>query len=181
MLTHFVVCDIILLVQNYKMGLFVLALGAHLILTNFRTNEGLNMYGLCTSTFAFTAAILACCLLGHAAISERYHVSVSNSLMPNYGQRFASIKASTSTSQLSSASSYYNYYNNTIIDANSINLSPNSYYNSNSNANVLASSFFPPLCLARFPAAPLDVLGMALFVKLGFNVNQTAQDEDLHT
>lgn len=85
MLTHFVVCDIVLLVQNYKMGLFVLALGAHLILANFRTNEGLNMYGLCTITFAFTVAILACCLLGYAAISERYSVSVSNSLMPHYG------------------------------------------------------------------------------------------------
>ncbi|KAL7703642.1 CRAL/TRIO domain containing protein [Lotmaria passim] len=155
LLLHLIGCVVGLLVVNYRTGLFVLALAIHLLLCIVRTNEASNGYGVFIMTTAFTLVLLACCILGHSSGRDIYSGSVSDYIVPNYAERFRSSISSRSSSSSSASASTF------------------------SPATATTSSqHLPPLCLSRF-APTLDIVGMALFAKLGMNIDTTGQDEDL--
>lgn len=81
---HVLGCVVVLCVYNYRMGLFVAALAVHLLICCLRTNEASSSYGIFTVVCSFTAALLACCLLGNYVVGEVYESSVSQTLLPNY-------------------------------------------------------------------------------------------------
>jgi hypothetical protein len=157
LLLHLIGCVVGLLVLNYRTGLFVLALAAHLLLCIVRTNEASNSYGVFTMTFAFTLVLLACCILGHSSGQEIYSGSVSDYVVPNYADRFRSTR---------------NYSSGGSVDLQSFHTDYDAL------ATSCLSRNLPPLCLSRF-APTLDIVGMALFAKLGMNLDLASQDDDL--
>ncbi|KPA73967.1 hypothetical protein ABB37_09546 [Leptomonas pyrrhocoris] len=156
LLLHMIGCVVGLLVLNYRTGLFVVALVIHLLLCIVRTNEASNHYGVFTMTAAFTLVLLTCCLMGHSSMRDVYSGSVSNSIMPRYADRFRNVRSSGS------------------------GVAAVDWQRSHADNGTFAapSQVMPPLCLSRF-APTLDIVGMALFAKLGLNLDQVSQDEDL--
>lgn len=135
---HFVSCTVVLLVQNYQMGCFVLALGLHLFICCIRNNEASNTFGLFAIVSGFSLTVLTCCLIGNFGGQEVYYNSVSDQLLPDYHATYVA-----------------------------------------ENAGLPVQNMAPPVCLTQFPSKELGIVGMSLFVKLGYNANLTAQAVDL--
>lgn len=163
LLLHLIGCVVALLVLRYRMGLFVLALAIHLLLCIVRTNEAANSYGVFTVTAAFTLVLLACCILGHSSGGDVYIGSVSDYILPNYADRFHNT-SSSATSSTSNAFDLQSLYTN--------------FSGLTSASTGYTSQVLPPLCLSRY-GPTLDIVGMALFAKLGLNFDAESQDEDL--
>ncbi|CAD2214037.1 hypothetical protein AGDE_14269 [Angomonas deanei] len=84
LLLHLIGCVVVLIVFNYRMGLFVMALALHILICIFRTNEASNSYGLFLMGTFFTLALLACCLLAHFNSSELYNYSIRDQVASWY-------------------------------------------------------------------------------------------------
>ncbi|CAJ1991208.1 CRAL/TRIO domain containing protein [Leishmania donovani] len=164
LLLHLISCVAVLMVSNYRFGLFVLALAVHLLLCIVRTNEASNKYGVFTISACFTLVLLACCIIGRTSANDVYEGSVSDVFLPNYANRSSTPAAAgrlmlanlaeppTRTSSMSRGSSV--------------------------SAQGDTSYAMPPLCLTQF-SPTVDVVGMALFTKLGLNRDVAGQDADL--
>ncbi|KPI90334.1 hypothetical protein ABL78_0561 [Leptomonas seymouri] len=156
LLLHLIGCVVGLLVLNYRTGLFVLALAIHLILCIVRTNEASNSYGVFTITAAFTLVLLACCILGNSGVHDVYSGSVSDYIVPNYANRFR----------------------NGGDGRHSVETAGVERFHTDDRLLATPSLVMPSLCQSRF-APTLDIVGMALFAKLGLNEDRKSQDEDL--
>ncbi|KAK7197819.1 CRAL/TRIO domain containing protein [Novymonas esmeraldas] len=168
LLLHLIGCVAALLVFNYRFGLFVLALAVHLLLCVVRTNGASSHYGVFTMSASFTLALLACCILGHSSAVDTYSGVASDVLLPNYARRFRGSSASLSSRSQSTLSR---------LDALSSAPFPSSSTSSDSGSDEGIGAL-PPLCLTVF-GPTLDLVGMALFTKLGLNEDRAAQDVDL--
>ncbi|AIO00620.1 hypothetical protein LPMP_310300 [Leishmania panamensis] len=163
LLLHLAGSLVTLTVFDYRFGLFVLALAVHLLLCIVRTNESSNTYGVFTICACFTLVLLACCILGYTAANEVYEGSVSDVLLPNYATRFASaISRGVMSANLAEPPTG----RSSIAGVASVRVQINSSY------------VKPPLCLTQF-SPTVDVVGIALFAKLGLNKDVAGQDADL--
>ncbi|KAG5471261.1 hypothetical protein LSCM1_01334 [Leishmania martiniquensis] len=165
LLLHLIGCVTALMVFNYRFGLFVAALALHLLLGVMRANETSNNFGIFTMTTGFTLVLLACCLLAYFSDAEVYEGSVSSALFPNYAHRPSASPASWHLRFTDRAGSRM-HVSRMATPASAAAQSNTTYV-------------MPPLCLAQF-GPTLDVLGMALFAKLGLNDDAAAQKTDLH-
>lgn len=127
-----IACVVALIVENYRMGLFILALALHLLVCLIRTTGPGNIQGAATMSIGFVLVLLACCLMGNYGTKEAYAASVSHRLMPNYA---------------------------TAVGEHSPGLAP--------------------VCQAGFPTKEMDILGLALFAKVGYCSNADARQKDL--
>lgn len=91
LLLHLIGCTVSLLVLNYRVGLFIMALALHLMLCIVRTNEASNRYGVCMICIFFTIAVLTCCLFGKLDIVNSYSHSVSTSMVPDYATNYTTV------------------------------------------------------------------------------------------
>eukprot|EP00796_Vickermania_ingenoplastis_P003590 gene3590-2531_t len=132
-------CLITLIVMDYKTGIFASALAIHLLVCAFRANEATNHYGIFCMTLGFTVLLLLCSIMGNVNSKEWYDSSVSDTLLPDYHDRYSL--------------------------ANTINI-------------------FAPLCkplISTSVSDTMNIVGVALFAKLGYNYNSDAQRKDLQT
>ncbi|CBZ29087.1 conserved hypothetical protein [Leishmania mexicana MHOM/GT/2001/U1103] len=164
LLLHLLSCVVVLMASNYRFGLFVLALAVHLLLCIVRTNEASNKYGVFTIAACFTLVLLACCIMGRAGANDVYEGSVSDVLLPNYANRF---RTSAAAGQVMLAN----------LAASQTCASSMSGWSSVS-AHESTLYAMPPLCLTQF-SPTVDVIGIALFAKLGLNKDVAGQNADL--
>ncbi|EPY28162.1 hypothetical protein STCU_05270 [Strigomonas culicis] len=97
LLSHLVACVVALIVYNYRMGLFVMALALHLLVCIFRTNEASNVYGVCLMATGFVFALLACCLIANYDHQQIYSGSASGSLLPSFASSVIDDSSETSS------------------------------------------------------------------------------------
>lgn len=86
-------CVIVLLVINYKAGLFTGALFIHLVICAMRTNNATNQCGVFFTIATFTFIFIACCMYGNTNANESYAASVSQSILPTFDATYNDVGA----------------------------------------------------------------------------------------
>ncbi|ORC84756.1 uncharacterized protein TM35_000411260 [Trypanosoma theileri] len=142
---------ILAFVHNYRLGLFTLFLGIHLLFYGFCVNEGSSVYGVSAIVIGFCIVLLFCVLQGGFTSHAVYSEPASISLLPNY-----TTTTITSTTIMRT----------TVVNAIS---------------NIPSNSVIPvpPVCLARY-SNEIDIVGMSLLAKLSDAISLDTTLVDLH-
>ncbi|GET91019.1 hypothetical protein, conserved [Leishmania tarentolae] len=164
LMLHLFSCVAVLIALNYRFGLLVLALSVHLLLCIVRTSEASNKYGVFTMSASFTLVLLACCIIGRTGAKDVYEGSISDVFLPNYANRLSKAAA--------------------VGQVTRVNVAGPSTGRSSVGGGTVVSEYahnlyaMPPLCMSQL-SPTVDMVGIALFAKLGLNKDVAGQDADL--